>query len=172
MFSVLCSLFFIIADRATWYRSLPTKRMAAAAILWNERGEILIVKPTYRPAWLMPGGAIEVNESPRAACKREVQEELGLTLKIGRLLNVDYQSPYDDKNESVQFLFAGGILNQSQIDAISLPADELSECRWCMPEIAYTLLFNRLAERVKHAIYAEHHHTTMYSEDGVAMWDR
>ena len=65
---------------------LPKKRMAAAALFLNEQHEILIVKPIYRELWLLPGGVVEEGESPRQACIREIREELGLVIAVGRFL--------------------------------------------------------------------------------------
>jgi hypothetical protein len=38
--------------------------MAAGALFFNHRDEILILKPTYRDDWLIPGGVVELDESP------------------------------------------------------------------------------------------------------------
>ena len=83
--------------------TLPKKRMAVGVLFVNTRDELLIVKPTYRPEWLIPGGTVEANESPYRAGVREVQEELGLVLPLGRLLCMDYQSAKPQKSESIQF---------------------------------------------------------------------
>lgn len=109
-----------------FYASLPRKRVVAAALCLNEREEILLVKPTYRPAWLLPGGIVEANESPHAGCLREVQEETGLALPPLTLLCVDYRHAQGEKTDAIHFLFAGGVLTAAQIAAIRLPPEELS----------------------------------------------
>jgi ADP-ribose pyrophosphatase YjhB (NUDIX family) len=43
---------------------LPMKRMAAGALFFNANRQILIVQPTYRESWLVPGGIVEAHESP------------------------------------------------------------------------------------------------------------
>jgi ADP-ribose pyrophosphatase YjhB (NUDIX family) len=58
--------------------SLARKRMAATAFLRDERGRVLLVNPVYKQAWDLPGGAVEAEESPHAACRREVAGEPGL----------------------------------------------------------------------------------------------
>ena len=65
--------------------SLARKRMAVGALFHDENGRVLLVDPTYKPTWDLPGGAVEKEESPYAACRREVAEELGLDRPPGRV---------------------------------------------------------------------------------------
>ena len=68
---------------------------AAGALFVDGDGQVLIVEPTYKPRWEIPGGAVERGETPRAACERELQTGLGLDLPVGRLLVVDVSGrPY------------------------------------------------------------------------------
>ena len=73
-----------------YLNKLPKKRMGAGCLFFNHEGKILILKPTYKDNWLLPGGVIEANESPRQACIREVKEETGIDCQPTRLLCVDY----------------------------------------------------------------------------------
>lgn len=43
-------------------------------------GRVLLVQPTYKPTWEVPGGSVEAGESPAAAAAREVAVELGVAL--------------------------------------------------------------------------------------------
>ena len=79
-----------------YYKNLPKKRMGAGALILNQNDEILIVKPSYKDHWSVPGGVVEENESPRVACIRETKEEIGIDLKNIKFLCVDYNS---NKNE-------------------------------------------------------------------------
>src|SRR5258707_11044757 len=69
-----------------YLRSLPRKRMAAGALFVDGAGGVLLVDPVYRDTWDLPGGVVEAEESPHAACRREVAEELGLDRRPGRVL--------------------------------------------------------------------------------------
>ena len=44
--------------------TLPTRRLAAGALIRNERGEMLLVKPNYKDGWILPGGTVEAGELP------------------------------------------------------------------------------------------------------------
>jgi ADP-ribose pyrophosphatase YjhB (NUDIX family) len=106
-------------------RSLPRKRMAAGALILDEEGRILLVRPVYKGGWSLPGGVVEADESPKTACIREIQEELGLDLPIGRLLVVDYNSPNGEKTESLMFIYDGGVVGREALAEICLQAEEL-----------------------------------------------
>jgi len=110
-----------------YYANLPRKIVGAGAIFFNSIGELLIVKPTYKDGWSIPGGAVELNESPREGCIREVKEEIGLDIYIKKLLVLDYRAKDDD---SLQFIFLGGTLDVQQIANIKLQESELSEYKF------------------------------------------
>lgn len=119
-----------------YLQKLPKKRMGSGVIFVNTKNELLLVKPTYQEGWEVPGGVVEENESPLATCHREINEELGISVKTYKLLCMDYTSVTEDRSESLQFLFFGGVLTPEQITIISLPADELSEFRFVSVEDA------------------------------------
>lgn len=112
-----------------FYKGLPQKRMASGALLFNDSGEFLLLKPTYKDVWLIPGGVTEENESPKLCCKREIKEELGLDINIGRLLVVDYNSYPEEpeKTEALMFVFDAGVLKKEEINSIVLQQEEASE---------------------------------------------
>ena len=59
----------------------PTHLVSVAALVTNEKGEILLVNSPWR-GWEYPGGLIEPGESFEAALKREVREESGVEIEI------------------------------------------------------------------------------------------
>jgi 8-oxo-dGTP diphosphatase len=65
---------------------MSAKQVAAAFIL--KRGKLLICQRTKYQSmplkWEFPGGKIEDSEEPRAALRRELDEELGIDATIGR----------------------------------------------------------------------------------------
>jgi ADP-ribose pyrophosphatase YjhB (NUDIX family) len=58
-------------------------------------GRVLLMRRAIEPrygAWTFPGGFMEVDETAEEAALREAEEEVGLSLKLGRLLGV-YSRP-------------------------------------------------------------------------------
>ncbi|MDN3557716.1 NUDIX domain-containing protein [Halomonas maura] len=115
---------------------------ASAAIIRNGHNEIVIVKPTYRKEWLLPGGAIEENESPQECCKRECLEELNVSIDLGELLCLEYRKATDD----VRFIFDGGILSEE--GDIRLPEEELESYRLVAIDAAIELVDRQTARRL------------------------
>ena len=50
-----------------------------AALARNAQGQILLVKHTYQPGWMLPGGGVRRAEPPVEAILRELREEVGMT---------------------------------------------------------------------------------------------
>ncbi|MCK5055063.1 MAG: thiamine phosphate synthase [Candidatus Aminicenantes bacterium] len=64
---------------------------ATAAVLINDNDEILMVKRKVEPKkgeWCLPGGFIELAETPEKGCLRELREETGLEAEVDRLVGV------------------------------------------------------------------------------------
>ena len=116
--------------------------MAAGAVLRNLQGRVLVVEPTCKSHWELPGGVVESGESPLAAVVREVREEIGIALdvKAFSLVALDYVKETDDRTEALQFVSAGPDLNDFQIAAIELPQNELKGFAFLVPEQAAHLL--------------------------------
>jgi 8-oxo-dGTP diphosphatase len=106
---------------------MAAAKLAAGALFFDTVGRILLVKPTYKPGWEIPGGMVEPGESPAAACAREITEELGIVHRPTQLLVVDW-APQDGVGDKLLFVFDGGPLTDDTI--IRLDPAELSEYRW------------------------------------------
>ncbi|GGK79126.1 NUDIX domain-containing protein [Mangrovihabitans endophyticus] len=146
--------------------TLPRKRMGAAALLCDGQGRVLLVEPTYKPYFEIPGGAVEADESPHTAVVRELTEELGLPVQPGRLLVVDWVPPRPDRTEGLMMVFDGGVLTPSQTEQIRLPADELRRWAWCTEQEAGQRLSELLARRINAAVRARAEGTVVYLENG------
>lgn len=140
--------------------------MASAALFLNAQSEILIVKPVYREHWLLPGGVVEERESPRQACIREVKEELGLDVAVGKLLCVDYKMQQAMREEGLEFVFFGGVFHEEPIGQIQVQIEELCEIQFVSLEDAIVMLNPWSARRLPFAFRAYQNGTTVYLEDG------
>jgi ADP-ribose pyrophosphatase YjhB (NUDIX family) len=87
---------------------LPRKRVAAGALFVDKQDRVLLVNPTYKPLWEIPGGMVEADESPLAACRREIMEEIGLAIEPSKLLSVGYLQAHNANGDAIRFIFWGG----------------------------------------------------------------
>ena len=139
------------ATRA-YYESLPAKRVGAGLVSRDEEGRVLLVQPTYKPSWEIPGGNVEAGESPAAAAGREIVEELGIEIEVGRLLVVDWLPVRPPKTEGVMILFDGGVLTDAVTRRFVLPADELMAWRFFARSEVGQVLPEHVVRRLRLAI--------------------
>ncbi|HXF68553.1 MAG TPA: NUDIX domain-containing protein [Thermoflexus sp.] len=83
-------------DYVRWLRQRigpePVWLVYATALIVNESGQILLQQRADFEAWGLPGGVMEPGESILQTLHREVREETGLTIRVGRLIGL-YTSP-------------------------------------------------------------------------------
>jgi len=139
-------------------------RCAAGVLFFDEAGRVLLVKPTYKPGWEIPGGGLEPGESPSDAAAREVREELGIVATVGRLLVVDW-APNPADGDKLLFVFDGGVLPTSTV--VVVDGAEIDGYRYVLDEEIDALLIPRLARRVHAAIACRAHAATGYLEHGI-----
>lgn len=122
--------------------------LRASAALWagtsvlitDQRGRVLIQHVDYRTTCLLPGGAVDKNESPAQSAARELREELGVTMTVDRGLAVDWVSA-DSINTPADMRFPGEILHvydggtwdDEQIASIRLPEGEVESVEFVEP---------------------------------------
>src|SRR5215469_6438108 len=84
---------------------VPAVPASASALIFDERGRLLILRPTYKSGWTIPGGVMENDgETPWQACRREVREECGLEVTSARLACVDFRRPGAGRAGGIRFL--------------------------------------------------------------------
>lgn len=106
----------------------PTRKLIVAALAVAGDGKILLTRrPEGKPhagQWELPGGKVEPGESPEAALRRELAEELGCDSAIGAIetvLHHDYES-----FEVVILVYRVALLGAPQ-------PIEVAEVRWVAP---------------------------------------
>ncbi|GAA3791308.1 NUDIX hydrolase [Sphaerisporangium flaviroseum] len=148
-----------------FYAQLNKALLGAAAFITDPSDRVLLVKPNYRDHWLWPGGHVDEGETPDQACARELIEELGLRLPVGRLLGVHWVPPFGDRPlPLVDFLFDCGVVPGR--DGIILQEDELDECGFFEPDEAKALMPSYLLWRLRTALEARNRGTTYYLTGG------
>ncbi|PWJ27295.1 ADP-ribose pyrophosphatase YjhB (NUDIX family) [Branchiibius hedensis] len=159
-----------LSDPLTFNRmlnaSLPIKRAIGQALIRNSRGEVLLCQLSYKKFWDLPGGVVDPHESPAAAVRREVKEELDVTIALHGLAAVTWLPPWRGWDDAVLFLFDAR-LDPADEAAIHLEPREIQSLHWCddaaikQHAAAYTA---RLIEQAVHAV--DSGAGPVYLEDG------
>lgn len=138
--------------RALLNSFLPRKR-AISQMLIRDRGDrVLLCQLTYKQDWDLPGGVVEVGESPQLAVAREVDEELGLQIEPGPLLLTDWLPPWSGWDDALCLVFDGGAHDASITDAIVRQTREIRSAEFCTPEQVRERCADFTARRVASAV--------------------
>ncbi|MCW2846705.1 MAG: hydrolase [Marmoricola sp.] len=97
---------------------LPRKRAISQLLVRSTDGRVLLCQLTYKRDLDLPGGVVEVGESPQLAVEREVEEELALTITAGPLLLTDWLPPWGGWDDAICLVFDGGEVDPGVVDTI------------------------------------------------------
>lgn len=146
---------------------LPAIPASAGALIRDRRGRLLILEPTYKSGWTIPGGVMEADgETPWQACQREVWEECGLRVTSGRLACVDTRPARPRRSMGLRFLFDCGVVDDAAVASIRVQAEEVSAFRFASAPEALGLLRPAVRRRVAAALESRH---CRYLEGGIAV---
>ncbi len=133
------------------------QRIAAYGVCRDAEGRLLLARAapslTLRGRWFLPGGGVDHGEHPKEAVRREMEEESGLVVEVGDLLEVisDVRTLPDETNlHTVRLIY--------RIDAWTgtLRAEEngtTDAVQWCTREELATMpLANYVEDVVAHLL--------------------
>ncbi|GAA2820985.1 NUDIX domain-containing protein [Kribbella solani] len=155
-----------IPEYPEYIAGLPRKRVAAGVLFRSADGRVLLVEPSYKSNWEIPGGVVEADESPWAGATRELAEELGTDRVVGRLLVVDHVHANDRRPDAMVFVFDGGVLDEAEVAAFVFPDGEILSAGLYTIEQARTLGKPMLALRLTAALDAVREAAVVLCEDG------
>lgn len=143
--------------------SLPAKTIGAGVLLRNARGEVLLVEPTYKETWEIPGGVVETGESPREAAVRECKEELGVELSVGIPACIHYAPMVRLPADGVMFVFDAGTTGLD-VEDFTLPPDEIRSAKFVDPSRLSEHIHQVMVGRMLAAIEGAETGVTVYLE--------
>ncbi len=101
-----------------------------AAVLAEKDGQVVLTQRSMEPeigSWCLPGGFMELWETPQEAAARECLEETGLIVEITKLLDVFY---YEDYRGSGVLIMYQGQVTGGQLQ----PGDDVADVKVFSPE--------------------------------------
>jgi 8-oxo-dGTP pyrophosphatase MutT (NUDIX family) len=123
---------------------------------------VLLCRLTYKRDLDLPGGVVEVGESPRLAVSREISEELGVALPAGELVLTDWLPPWSGWDDAVCLVFDGGVHHPSLVDEMVLQPREIVSARFYSLDEVRELCADFTARRVESALRRD----APYTESG------
>jgi 8-oxo-dGTP pyrophosphatase MutT (NUDIX family) len=122
-------------------------RLGCSVTIFDDSGEkILLTQRSDNGLWCLPGGAVDPGESVVEAAERETLEEVGMKVKVLRLIGV-----YSCPNRVIEY--ADG--NRWQIIGLNFEAKLLDGQPCCTPEVKAFGYFS--LDEVKSIELMEHH---------------
>jgi 8-oxo-dGTP diphosphatase len=103
---------------------------SVVAVIVDTDEQVLLTKrsvPPFQGEWVMPGGKIDLGEPIVEALKREVLEEVGLAVEVGRLIDVfEHVTPGADNYHFIIIYYLCAPLHCD----LDHNRDEVEEARW------------------------------------------
>ncbi len=106
----------------------------AVIALVEHCSRVLLIQRAVDPAkgkWSLPGGYMDAGEMPQGALMRELQEEVGLSVKIGELIEIFPMVNYDEERIGIVLAFEG---EPSGSPDIPFVADDAQDAGWFLPD--------------------------------------
>ena len=138
--------------RALLNSFLPRKRAISQLLVRDPDDRVLLCNLTYKRDWDLPGGVVEVGESPQGAVAREVEEELALRIPAGPLLLTDWLPPWGGWDDALCLVFDGGVHDTSLVDGIVRQEREIRSAGFCTLEEARERCADFTARRIASAL--------------------
>lgn len=143
------------------------KRVISHLLLTDSAARVCVLETTFKPDFELPGGILEVGESPRVGLVREIQEELSHTVSVGRLLVVDWLAPYLGWDDAIELIFDGLELADHAVPLLRPDLREIRAIHWLEPDAATARMAPFARGRLLAALAARDEGRTLYLEAGV-----
>ncbi len=110
----------VCSDPACRFVQFVDPKVGAAVLAVDEKNRVVLVKRNADPArgsWCLPGGFMEIGETPQTTATRECQEESGYAVEITGLIDVYYYENY--RGSGVLIVYKGQV-----VDGAAHPGDD------------------------------------------------
>lgn len=117
-------------------REYPDRPFIGVGVVIVKDGRVVLIRRGHAPAqgeWSIPGGAMELGETVRAAAVREAREETALEIEPGELLGV-FDRVLRDESNRTRYHFVLIDFLAKPIGGELRAGEDAAEARWCNQE--------------------------------------
>jgi 8-oxo-dGTP diphosphatase len=117
-------------------REYPDRPIVAVGAAVCRDGRVLVIQRGREPSrgvWTVPGGAVHLGESMRAAAVREVREECGIEIEVGRVVGI-LDNVVRDENSAIRYHYAIVDFAARYVSGDLHISDELMDAAWIAPD--------------------------------------
>ncbi len=117
-------------------REYPLGPIPSAHAITFREGKVLLVRRAHPPSvgrWSIPGGVIKLGETLHDAAQRELREECGVEIEIGKIVNV-VDNIVLDESGYIRFHYVVVYLLAQHVSGEAHPSSDASEVRWVTRE--------------------------------------
>lgn len=152
--------------RAVLNSFLPRKRAISQLLIRDHDDRVLLCQLTYKRDWDLPGGVVEVGESPRVGAGREVAEELALAIEPGDLLLTDWLPPWSGWDDALCLVYDGGAHDPAILDRVVREEREIRAAEFCTIEQVRDRAADFTARRIEASLARLDGKGSAYTESG------
>jgi 8-oxo-dGTP diphosphatase len=113
-------------------REYPSSPICGVGVVVRGNDRVLLIRrgnPPRRGDWSLPGGAVELGETLRAAAQREVREECGIEVALGELIDAVDLMQYDDRGQ-LQYHYVVIDFAAAYVGGDLCAASDVVDARW------------------------------------------
>lgn len=141
----------------------PTHIAAVGGVVVNSEGKILLVRHNAR-GWTFPGGVVENGENLINALRREIMEETGIEITVGRLFCVSSNTAGHSGYGGVRYIPTKVMADFiCEGEGMARSSEENSESGWFSPDVAAEMIVTP-GERKRFEVYLEKRERPVYLE--------
>ena len=144
----------------------PRKRLIAHALVTDAGGRVLLCETSFKADFELPGGIVEPFESPRVGLVRELTEEIGRPLAVGRVLVLDWLPPYLGWEDALELIFDAGMLDADAAAGLVPDGAEIVALHWLEPDAAASAMTPIAGRHLRAALKAREAGESVYLEAG------
>ncbi len=131
-------------------RDYPDRPIVGVGAVIVQDGRVLLVKRGGEPLkghWSIPGGVLELGETLRQGAAREAQEETGLVVEVGEVIDV-FDSIVTDADGRTRYHYVLLDFRCRVVGGALCAGGDADEVRWATPDDLAPLQMTESAIRV------------------------